>query len=248
MAFTPSLMSGAGGTPDVLASKQRGGGLSEANDDDGLVVRSKDGDETAFAEIVRRYRRRLFAVAFSRIRNRDDAEEIVQDTFVCAHRGLATFRGECSLATWLHHVTLNLARNRYRYFQRRFRHATVSLDCPLSDGDTATLLDGVACGCAGPRRDVVTREFMVLIGECMQQLDEPQRRVLTLTHTLTYAQIARELGINVGTVKSRIARARDQLHAVLCAACPEFANDARPGAWLESIRSPPGRDGIPNIR
>ncbi|MBC8011892.1 MAG: sigma-70 family RNA polymerase sigma factor [Burkholderiales bacterium] len=210
----------------------------EADHDECLVARFKGGDETAFTEIVARYRTRLFSVALSRVWNRGDAEEIVQDAFIRSHRGLATYRGECSLATWLHHITLNLARNRYWYFHRRFRHATVSLDCPVGEDDSSTILDTVACDSAGPRREAVTHEFMDLIAVCMQRLDEPQRKILTLTHTLGYSEIAERLGINLGTVKSRIARARDRLHALLTEACPEFANGTRPAAWLESARAP----------
>lgn len=231
------------GAPDLVAAteqerikKSRG----EANQDAGLVVRFNGGDEAAFTEIVARHQTRLISVAFSRVWNRGDAEEIVQDTFIRAHRGLATFRGECSLATWLHHVTLNLARNRYWYFHRRFRHATISLDCPVGEDKSASILDFVACDSAGPLRETVTREFTDLIALCMQRLDAPQRTILALTHTLGYTEIAQKLGINEGTVKSRIARARSRLHALLAAACPEFAGDARPAAWLESTRTAAG--------
>ena len=212
----------------------------EADHDKLLVIRLKGGDQSAFTEIIERHRKRLLAVAFSRVWNHGDAEEIVQDTFIRAHRGLDTFRGECSLATWLHHIAQNLARNRYWYFHRRFRHATVSLDFRVGEDESCTLLDSVACDSAGPIRETVTREFTDLVSVCMQQLDERHRTVLILTHTLGYAEIGQQLGINVGTVKSRIARARDRLHALLTAACPEFANDARPAAWLESTRAQGG--------
>ena len=212
----------------------------EAEHDVGLVIRLTGGDESAFTEIIERHRKRLFAVAFSRVWNHGDAEEIVQDTFIRAHRSLAMFRGDCSLATWLHHIAQNLARNRYWYFHRRFRHATVSLDHKVGEDESSTLLDSVACDSAGPLRETVTREFTDLVAVCMQQLDAQQRAILCLTHTHSYAEIAQEIGINIGTVKSRIARARNRLHALLTAACPEFANGARPAAWLESTRAQNG--------
>lgn len=221
---------------------------AEAEYDEGLLARFKDGDEAAFAEIVARHRARLFSIAFSKVWNHGDAEEIVQDTFIRAHRGLAAFRGECSLATWLHHVTLNLARNRYWYFHRRFRHATVSIDRSASEDDASTILDSVACSSAGPRRETVTREFVDLIAACMQRLSESQRTILALTHTSGYGEIARRLGINVGTVKSRVARARERLHARLTDACPEFADGCRPAAWLESTRAQDGCSTILNPR
>src|ERR1051326_4826415 len=94
---------------------------AEASHDSTLVHRFKDGDESAFAEIVERYREKMFAVAFSTLRNRADAEEIAQDAFIRAHRGLANFRGDSALSTWLHRIALNLSRNRYWYYFRRRR-------------------------------------------------------------------------------------------------------------------------------
>jgi RNA polymerase sigma-70 factor (ECF subfamily) len=75
-----------------------------------LVRRFNAGDDTAFVEIVARYRGRMFSVAFAMLRNRAATEEIAQDTFI---RALARFRGDASLATWLHRIALNLAPNRY---------------------------------------------------------------------------------------------------------------------------------------
>src|SRR5438105_1019557 len=105
---------------------------SEAAIDGELIRRFNSGDEGAFAEIVARYREKILALAERFLRNHADAEEIAQDTFIRAHRGLATFRGDSSLATWLHRIAVNLARNRYWYFYRRRRHMTLSLDCPLN--------------------------------------------------------------------------------------------------------------------
>lgn len=126
----------------------------------------------------------------------------MEDTLIRVHRGLAAFHRECSLFTWRHHLTLNLARNRYRYFHRRLRHATVSLDCPVRENDSATILDSIACHAAGPRREVATREFTDLIAVCMPRLDEPHRMILTLTHTLGYGEIARRLGIKIPSADS----------------------------------------------
>lgn len=248
MVIRLDSITGACGVLDATEQERVKKSRGEADYDESLVLRFNSGDETAFTEIVGRHRTRLFSVAFSRVWNRGDAEEIVQDAFIRAHRGLATFRRECSLSTWLHHVTLNLARNRYWYFRRRFRHATVSLDWPVGEDEASTIMDTVACSSAGPRRETVTREFTDLIAECMQRLDEPQRTILTLTHTLGYGEIAEWLGINVGTVKSRIARARDRLHTLLTEACPEFADGTRPAAWLESTRVQSGATGTLNPR
>jgi RNA polymerase sigma-70 factor (ECF subfamily) len=210
----------------------------EALHDSTLVSRFNAGDEGAFSEIVARYRAKMFCVAFTRLRNHADAEEIAQDTFIRAHRGLATFRGESSLATWLHRITVNLASNRYWYFFRRRRHLTQSLDRPLSEENTATFIDVVSSDAPSPVRESMLREFSALVAKCMEQLNPAYREILSQRNALncSYDQIATSLGINVGTVKSRIARARGSLRMLLAEACPEFSPDALPAEWFESIR------------
>jgi RNA polymerase sigma-70 factor (ECF subfamily) len=199
------------------------------------VRRFLAGDESAFAEIVTRYRDKMFSVALSLLRNRHDAEEIAQDTFIRAHRSLERFRGDSSLATWLHRITVNLARNRYWYFHRRARHATLSLDCAVSEDSTATFGDLFSADSATPVRAATTDEFVELVTECMEQLDPRHREILTMRNTLnqSYDEIARALGIEVGTVKSRIARARGCLRHLMAATCPEFAEGAAPADWLD---------------
>jgi RNA polymerase sigma-70 factor (ECF subfamily) len=211
----------------------------EAATDMQLVHRYVHGDESAFAEIVHRYRLKILAVAQGLLHNQADAEEIAQDTFVRAHLNLSRFRGDSSLATWLHRIALNLARNRYWYFFRRRRHATVSLDCPIgSDGD-ATVADLLCADSPDPARESSRGEFAVLVADCLQKLDTEHRRVLTLRvlQELSYDEIAVELGINPGTVKSRIARARERLRSLLAESCPEFAPNAPTSDWFEPARA-----------
>ena len=207
-----------------------------------LVRRFNAGDEAAFLKIMTRYRERIFGIALALLRNRADAEEITQDTFIRAHRALAQFRGDSSLATWLHRIAVNLARNRYWYFFRRRRHATLSLDCPLGDDNNATFTDLVASEAPDPAREATTGEFSALVAACMDKLEPRHREILTLRTLLhrPYDEIAATLGINVGTVKSRIARARENLRTQLAEMCPEFAPDAAPSAWFEPSR-PSGR-------
>ena len=215
---------------------------ADAAQDAELVRRFHAGDESAFVEIMTRYRDKIFAIALSLLRNRADAEEIAQDTFIRAHRGLARFRGDSSLATWLHRIVVNLARNRYWYFFRRRRHATLSLDCALSEESTGTFSDLVAAAEPDPARATATAEFAELVAACMERLEPQHREILTLRNLLhrSYDEIAQALGINVGTVKSRIARARENLRLLLTESCPEFSPDAEPAEWFEPAR-PLGR-------
>ena len=210
----------------------------EAAHDAELVRRFHGGDESAFVEIMTRYREKIFTIALSLLRNHADAEEIAQDTFIRAHRGLVNFRGDSSLATWLHRIAVNLARNRYWYFFRRRRHSTLSLDCAFNQESTATFGDLIACDAADPAHAAVTTEFTALVAACMEKLEERHREILTLRNILhrSYEEIATALGINQGTVKSRIARARQNLRTLLAEACPEFSSEAEPAEWFEIPR------------
>ncbi|MDB6095360.1 MAG: polymerase, sigma-24 subunit, subfamily [Verrucomicrobia bacterium] len=219
---------------------------SEAVIDAGLVERFNNGDDAAFVEIMERYRAKIFTVTLGLLRNHADAEEITQDTFIRAHRGLGRFRGDSSLATWLYRIAVNLARNRYWYFFRRRRQDSLSLDCALGEENDGTFSDLVADVGQDPAQEAATGEFSNLINTCMSQLDARHREILTLRNILnrSYEEIATALGINVGTVKSRIARARENLRALLAQACPEFAPESAPSDWFIPTRSSYGRPSI----
>ncbi len=210
----------------------------EAQIDRALVQRFNAGDESAFVEIVGRYRERILALAGQFLRNHADAEEITQDTFIRAHRGLAQFRGDSSLATWLHRVAVNLARNRYWYFFRRRRHLSISLDMPLSEASSGTFSDLIATPEADPARQASVDEFVVVVAVCMKKLDPGHREILTLRNLQhrSYDEIAEALGINAGTVKSRIARARGKLRGLIAETCPEFPADTLVSDWFEPAR------------
>jgi len=211
---------------------------SEAADDALLVQRFNAGDETAFVEMMRRYHGRIFGLAHNLLRNRADAEEITQDTFIRAHRNLSRFRGDCSLATWLYRIALNLSRNRYWYFFRRRRQDAVSLDGVITGDSEATFADFIPDGSPDPVQESVTNEFSELIAACMNRLDARHREILTMRNvlSLSYGEIARLLKINVGTVKSRIARARESLRSLLADTAPEFGEETDPSDFFE-----PGR-------
>jgi RNA polymerase sigma-70 factor, ECF subfamily len=207
-----------------------------------LVRRFNGGDETAFVEIVTRYRGKMFAVALSLLRNHADAEEVAQDTFIRAHRAIANFRGDSSLATWLHRIAFNLARNRYWYFFRRHRQDSHSFDCALGDDSTATFGDLVASNVPDPAHEAVNSEFLDNVTACMQKLTAQQNEILTLRNFMdqSYEEIAETLDVSLGTVKSRIARARKNLRGYIAETYGEPEDSSSPLQWFESNR-PSGR-------
>jgi RNA polymerase sigma-70 factor (ECF subfamily) len=211
---------------------------AEAFHDADLIQRFNGGDESAFLEIMSRHQSRIFAAAMGLLHNHADAEEITQDTFVRAHKGLARFRGDSSLATWLHRIAVNLARNRYWYFFRRCRHATLSLDVGLGDEGESKFSDLLSAAEPDPSQEHSRSEFIDAVEASMEKLEPSYRRILTMRSVLdqSYEEIAAALGINVGTVKSRIARARERLRKRLAEECPDFARETDPSDWFEPAR------------
>jgi RNA polymerase sigma-70 factor (ECF subfamily) len=218
----------------------------DAQIDEDLVRRFVAGEDDAFVEIVARHKPKMFLVALSFLQNHADAEEVAQDTFIRAHRSLARFRGDSSLATWLHRITINLSHNRYWYFFRRHRHETQSLDCPLNERTQATFGDLVATSEPNPAREMANREFAELVASCMTRLPAPQHEILRRRDVMNhpYKEIAQELGLKIGTVKSRIARARGNLRAQLGRSYPELTGGDTAIDWFESFRPSGHMDAI----
>jgi RNA polymerase sigma-70 factor (ECF subfamily) len=233
-----NLSAGRVSPPSAEQAARAATSRREALHDATLVRRFNAGDEAAFVEIVTRYRAKMLQVALSLLRNRADAEEISQDTFIRAHRGLGRFRGDSSLAAWLYRITLNLSRNRYWYHFRRRRHATLPLDAALSEHSPASFAELVASDAPSPVHEVATREFSAIITGCMDQLPAGQREILTLRNVQqhSYVAISRTLGIRVGTAKSRIARARTNLRLLLGKSYPETLA-ASPFTCFEPVRA-----------
>jgi RNA polymerase sigma-70 factor (ECF subfamily) len=180
-----------------------------------LVDRFKQGDQSAFEQMVKRHWDRIYVMVNQLLRNTQDAEEVTQDTFIRAHRGLANFRGESAFSTWLYQIATNLARNRYWYWWRRRRDQTVSFDQPVGSEVETTLAEVFPAELETPEDATVTQEFVDRIAECMDKLSSKHREILILRNVknMSYEEIADILHISVGTVKSRIARARDSLRA-----------------------------------
>ena len=180
-----------------------------------LVDRFKNGDQAAFNEMVSRYWDRIYAMVHQLLRNPQDAEEVTQDAFIRAHRGLVNFRGESAFSTWLYQIATNLARNRYWYWWRRKRDKTVSFDQPVSESNETPLSELFAAELETPEDATVTQEFIDRIAYSMEKISPKHREILILRNVknLSYEEIATILGISVGTVKSRIARARESLRA-----------------------------------
>ena len=189
-------------------------GGAEIEDDVSLVGKFCKGEEEAFDDLVRKHRQRVFNIAFQILRNYEDANEVAQDVFVKVYRNLATFRGESAFTTWLYQIAINLARNRIRYNRRRHHNDSVSFDCANDEGHGQL---GPVDPAPTPYKAAVATEQSRLIEQAMNVLSVAHREILILRviEDLSYEEIAAVLECSLGTVKSRIARARVELQLIL---------------------------------
>ncbi len=178
-----------------------------------LVARFKEGDQEAFTELVSRYWDRIYSRVHNMLKNKQDAEEVTQDAFVRAHRGLENFRGDSAFSTWLFQIATNLAHNKYWYWFRRKRSESISLDHSLSDDSDFSLIDICPVEGETPSEATLTQELVDQVAEHMKTLSEKHNEILVMRNVknMTYENIAKELNLSIGTVKSRIARARMSL-------------------------------------
>jgi RNA polymerase sigma-70 factor (ECF subfamily) len=181
-----------------------------------LVAQAQRGDDAAFEVLVERHQHRAVNVAYQLLRNEEDAVEVAQDAFVRIYRSLSGFRGECEFTTWLHQIVVNLARNRHRWWWRRGRQITESLDAPVETGDGA-MAQQVAAPTEPADVELAKAEFARSLARKMAGLPAKFREVLVLRNVegLSYEEIAVVLRCSVGTVKSRIARAREALREAM---------------------------------
>jgi RNA polymerase sigma-70 factor (ECF subfamily) len=188
--------------------------VDPATSDEDLLARHVAGDAGAFAEIFRRHRDRLWAVALRTLGDREDAADAVQDAFVSAYRNAASFRGESQVTTWLHRIVVNACIDVVR---RRQARPTVPL--PADENVQA----------AGD--DISAREQAADVATALASLPVEQAAAIVLVDALGYPveEAARILAAPTGTVKSRCARGRARLAVALGHWAPERNQDP-PGA------------------
>lgn len=184
-----------------------------------LAERAKNGDAEAFSEIVSCYERFVYNTACrvltSAGQSVSDAEDIAQEAFIKAWRSLSSFRGDCSFSTWLFRVTVNTAKDTIRSHVRR---PTVSLTKADDDDTEPEIWDvPVTSGDEIPEEAAERRETVEAVRRAVECLPEEQRRTVVLRdiHDLPYNEIAAILGVEIGTVKSRINRGRANLKKIL---------------------------------
>ena len=190
--------------------------------EEAILKAIRNGDSAAFDVLIGMYSAKLYKVAYALLGSRQDAEEVVQDTFLRAYRGLHAFRGESSLETWLHRIVLNLARNKYHWNHRRGDGLNISLTAgDGTDGDSGSDNEqDVPDRRMAPDLILEQNEIGTNIVRALNKLPDNIRETMLLRHVndMPYELIAQKLDCKVGTVKSRLSRGREMLRDYLAAA------------------------------
>lgn len=175
--------------------------------DQQLVERAQRGDKHAFELLVVKYQRRLSRLISRFVRNSGEAEDLTQDAFIKAYRALPAFRGDSAFYTWLYRIGINTAKN---YLTTKGRKAPTSTAFDAEEAEAfeeASLLHEVAT----PENELMSKQVVEVVNASLQQLPEDLRTALTLREIegLSYEEIAAVMNCPIGTVRSRIFRARE---------------------------------------
>lgn len=193
--------------------------------DDILIEKSKNGDLEAFELLVRRYESKVYTVAYRFLGNHADASDLAQETFLRLYQALPRFRGESSFMTWLYHITANACRDEIR---RQQRYHVVSLDAETGNNGTQAISQ-VPSRAPSPEEAVEQKEFNEVVQHCLSNLSEEHRLVLVMREIqdMSYEEIADVLKCSLGTVKSRLSRARQAFKTKFIVLRQLFARDSR---------------------
>ena len=181
--------------------------MTDREVDQQLVERVQRGDKHAFDLLVSKYQRKLGRLISRFVRDASDAEDVTQEAFIKAYRALPGFRGESAFYTWLYRIGINTAKN-YLLSNKRRAPTSTPLDAEeaelLEDGDLLREVDT-------PENELMSKQVVGVVQASLQQLPEDLRSALTLREIegLSYEEIASVMNCPVGTVRSRIFRARE---------------------------------------
>lgn len=178
-----------------------------------LVQRAQREDLSAYDELIRRYQERIYATVYHMTSNHEDANDLVQETFIKAYRALKSFKGDSSFYTWVYRIAVNKTINFLKQRKNRVQMSLNDMDFNAEhDPDLVALISEKT-----PRRALNLSELNEKLNAAMQKLSEDHRMVVTLHDIQGYSheEIGKIVGCNVGTVRSRLFYARQQLQAIL---------------------------------
>jgi RNA polymerase sigma-70 factor (ECF subfamily) len=177
-----------------------------------LISRLRESDLEAFEELVSHFERPVFSLCYRLLGDAEEARDAAQETFMRVYRGLGGFRGDSGLKTWIYRIAINQAMNQQRWWRRRHKDETVSLELSRVDSEH-TVGSQLPCGTPTPEQQAISNEREGRIMKALGEIKQEYRVALVLREIeeLSYEEIAMTLSISIGTVKSRIARGREEL-------------------------------------
>ena len=182
-----------------------------------FLERLRRGEAAAFERLVAERSRDVYALLYRLTADAEEARDLTQETFLRAYQSIGRFRGEADLKTWIYRIAVNQARNRWRWWRRRRRDATVSLDANGERGEQPLAASLRNEDAANPEEETLAHEREHRLREALLTLRRAYREAVILRDVegLSYEEVAATLQINIGTVKSRIARGRLELRRKL---------------------------------
>ena len=176
--------------------------------DNELIQEFNNGTEQAFAELIERYQHRVYNTTFRMLGNREDALDIAQESFIRVYKNLKKFKGDSSFSTWLFRITTNACRDELRKRKRR-----PAIYTGTSSDDENNTIQNISSDIDEPEKTTISRDINKTIQEKIKQLPAEQKLIFVLREfqDLSYQEIADILHISMGTVKSRLSRARRSL-------------------------------------
>lgn len=173
-----------------------------------------DGDKAAFERLVRKYEKYVYTTVYAVVRNREDAFDVSQEVFLKLYHSIGSFKGESSFSSWLYRIARNGALD---FLRRGKKHSAISLDYEDEDGNRYILQLPDMDPAGDPEHRLLKNERKKILYDAMDELSDEHREILLLRdiNGLTYDEIAVRLKLEVGTVKSRLFRAREALRKKL---------------------------------
>lgn len=181
-----------------------------------FIDKLRDGDGEAFDELIGRYSADVYGMLYRLTESPEEAADLTQETFLSALTAIKCFRGEAGLKTWLFRIAINHSRNRFRWWKRRRRDVTVSLDAEIGNSETR-VFETLSDKGKSPEDSAIETERESALLKALNELPEIFREAIVLCDLegQSYEEISVSLGVNIGTVKSRIARGREDLRRKL---------------------------------
>jgi RNA polymerase sigma-70 factor, ECF subfamily len=182
------------------------------SDDPAFIDNLRAGDAAAFETLIDRYSSDIYALLFRLTENAEEAGDLTQETFMRALRSIKGFRGDAELKTWLFRIAINESRNRFRWWKRRKRDLTISIDATIGNSGTP-LSDTLIDRSISPEDAALEQEREYALKAALLDIPEIFREAVVLCDVegLSYEETAAALGVGIGTVKSRISRGRSEL-------------------------------------